>query len=69
MTNKIHFSEVYPLVTFELIFRSTFVRYWSLILIGETHWLTIPKLLRHFFFQGPMCDINFINSINHMNTG
>ena len=43
----------YSANTLALIFKRTFVRYWSLTLVGAMHWVTIPNSERFFFFQGP----------------
>lgn len=41
-------------ITFALIFRRQFVRYWSLgWRTGAMHWVTMPYSVRFFFFHGP----------------
>lgn len=48
-----HCSIFHQLLTLELIFNRTLVKYWSLIFVGAMHCVTIPSSWRFFFFHGP----------------
>uniref|UniRef100_A0A7C9E2A3 Uncharacterized protein n=1 Tax=Opuntia streptacantha TaxID=393608 RepID=A0A7C9E2A3_OPUST len=56
--------------SFELILIRTFVRYCSVILVGQRHCVTIPNLHKLLIFQGPYKSEHFRSGRTHkMNSG